>query len=152
VRSCFDFSPLLRAVSKTRPFITAGVLAGLGIALLLALLLPRYGVVGAAIALAAASFIDAAYLGYIVKREYRCGWRKLIPWMTVAKVTLCAAAGAAIAFGVMSPAHGTFPGAVGGTILYGAVFVLLLLAARVDEVTTLLRRLRTMAPAALRGR
>jgi O-antigen/teichoic acid export membrane protein len=151
VRSCFDFSPLLRAVSKTRPFITAGVLAGLGIALLLALLLPHYGVVGAAMALAAASFIDAAYLGYIVKREYRCGWRKLIPWRTVAKVTLCAAAGAAIAFGVMSPAHGTFPGAVCGTILYGAVFVVLLLAARVDEVTTLLRRLRTMAPA-LRGR
>jgi hypothetical protein len=51
----------------------------------------------------------------------------------------------------MSPAHGTFPGAVCGTILYGAVFVVLLLAARVDEVTTLLRRLRTMAPA-LRGR
>jgi peptidoglycan biosynthesis protein MviN/MurJ (putative lipid II flippase) len=114
------------------------------------MLLPRYGVVGAAIALAVSSLIEPAYLGYSVMREYRCGLRELIPWTAVAKVGMCAAAGAVIAFGVMSRARATFLGAVCGTILYGAVFAALLLVARVDEAITLLRRLKTVAPA-LRG-
>jgi O-antigen/teichoic acid export membrane protein len=151
VRSCFDFSPLLRAISKTRPFITAGVLSGLGIALLLALLLPLYGIVGAAMALAVSSLIEAVYLGYRVGREYRCGLRGLLPWSAVVKIGVCAAAGAAIVFEVMSPARSTFLGAVCGTFLYVAVFAVLVLAARVDEAAMLLHRLRTMAPA-LRGR
>jgi len=151
VRSCFDFSPLLRAISKTRPFITAGVLAGSGMGLMLAMLLPHHGVVGAAIALALSSLIDAAYLGYRVNREYRCGLRRLLPWNAVAKVGMCAAAGAAIAFGLVSAAHGTFLGAVCGTILYGVVFAALLLRTGVDEATMLLRHLKTLAPA-LRGR
>jgi len=64
---------------------------------------------------------------------------------------MCAAAGAAIAFAVTSPARASFLGAVCGTILYGVVFAALLLAARVDEATMLLRKLKGLAPA-LRGR
>ena len=151
MRSGFDFSPLLRAASNTRPFITTGVLAALGTGLTLALLLPLYGVVGAAIALVVSSLIEGAYLGYSVEREYRCGLRRLIPWTAVAKIGMCAAAGAAIAFAVTSPARASFLGAVCGTILYGVVFAALLLAARVDEATMLLRKLKGLAPA-LRGR
>lgn len=143
VRSCFDFSPLLRAINKTRPFMTVSVVAILVNGLTLAILLPRLGVVGAAIGVVAANVADALYQGFCVIRLYGCGLRRLLPWGVLAKITACAILGAVVAFGVTWELRGTFAGSIYGSLLYGAAFTTLLLAARVDEASLLLDRLKS---------
>jgi O-antigen/teichoic acid export membrane protein len=147
VRACFDFSPLLRAINKTRPFVPIGIAAMLANGVALAVLLPVTGIVGAAIGLCAANLVEVICLGFSVNRLYRCGLRGIVPWTAVAKVGLCAAAGAAVAFGVTFAWRASVLGAACGTLLYAVVFAALLLATRVDEATTLLHRLKTLVPA-----
>ena len=150
VCACFDFSPLLRAINRTRAFVAASVVAALANGLTLVVLLPATGVVGAAVGLAVANFVATVYLGFSVSRLYGSGLRRLLPWTAVAKVAVCAAGGAVIAFGITFESRATLLGAVCGSLLYGAVFVVLLKATRVEEASDLLRRLRTLAPG-LRG-
>jgi O-antigen/teichoic acid export membrane protein len=151
VRSCFDFSPLLRAVNKTNWFvaISATDLAVNGLALMV--LLPLTGIVGAIIAQNIARLGDFIMFGIIVNRLYDCGLRGLLRWSAVAKVAGCAVGGAVIAFGLTFEWRATVPGVICGTLLYGAVYVALLLATRVEGSTTILQWLRTL-PTALRQR
>ena len=113
----------------------------------LAVLLPVTGIVGAAIGLCAANLVEVTCLGFCVSRLYRCGLRGLLPWTAVAKVGVCAAGGAVVAFGVMFAWRASILGAACGSVLYGAVFASLLLAARIEEATTLWHRLKTLVPA-----
>lgn len=149
--SCADFSPLLRAVNKTRPFVAASIVSALANGLTLLVLLPARGVVGAAVGLVVANFVATVYLGFSVSHQYGSGVRRLLPWTAVAKVGMCAAGGAAIAFGITFESRATLLGAAGGSVLYGAVFVALLKAARLEEANALFRRLTRLA-AGLRGR
>ena len=64
----------------------------------------------------------------------------------MAKVGVCAAGGAVVAFGVIFASRASILGAAGGSVLYGAVFVALLMAARLEEAT-LFGRLKTLVPA-----
>jgi O-antigen/teichoic acid export membrane protein len=150
VCACFDFSPLLRAINKTHPFITAGTIAALANGVTLIILLPSTGVVGAAIGLAVSNFTATFYLGLSVSRLYRCGLRRLLPWRALAKVGVCVAAAAALAFGVTFAWRGSVFGAACGSILYGAAFMALVLAARLEEATAVLRRFKPLAPALFR--
>jgi O-antigen/teichoic acid export membrane protein len=143
VRSCFDFSPLLRAINKTRPFMTVALIAALVNGVTLAILLPRIGVVGAAIGVVAANLADVLYQGYCVTRLYGCGFRRLLPWTTLAKIISCTLLAAVVAFGFTWELRGTFRGSIYGSLLYGAVFTTMVLAARVDEASLLLDRLKS---------
>jgi O-antigen/teichoic acid export membrane protein len=143
VRSGFDFSPLLRAINKTRPFMTVAVVAAVVNGVTLWILLPRIGIVGAAIGVAVANLADVLYQGFCVKHLYGCSLRRLLPWAAVGKITLCAILGAVVAFGVTWELRGTFAGAIYGSLLYGAVFTALLLAARAEEALLLLDRLKS---------
>jgi O-antigen/teichoic acid export membrane protein len=146
VCSCADFSPLLRAINKTRAFVAASVVSALANGLTLLVLLPGAGVVGAAIGLAVFTFVATLYLGFSVSRLYASGVRRLLPWTAVGKVGMCAVGGAAIAFGLTFESRATLLGAACGSVLFAAVFVALLKATHVEEASDLLRRLRTLAP------
>jgi O-antigen/teichoic acid export membrane protein len=150
VCACFDFSPLLRAINKTRSFLTAGVVAMLANGLTLVVLLPVMGVVGAAVGLAVSNLISTVYLGFSVSRLYGSGVRRLLPWTAVAKVGACAAGSAVSAFGITFESRATLLGAACGSVLFGAVFVALLKATGLEEANALFRRLKTLAPG-LRG-
>jgi O-antigen/teichoic acid export membrane protein len=143
IRSCFDFSPLLRAINKTRPFLTVALVAASVNGVTLAILLPRIGVVGAAIGVVAGELVGALYQGYCVIRLYGCGFRRLLPWATLAKITSCTILGAVVAFEFTWGSRGTFAGSVYGSLLYLAVFTSMLLAVRVDEARLLLDRLKS---------
>ena len=151
VRSCFDFAPLLRAINKTRPFITSCAVTALANALTLVVLLPAYGIVAAAVGLVVSNFAEAAYLALCVNRLYGIGTRRLLPWSAVTKVSMCAAGAAAIAFGITYQLRATLLGAALGSVLYGAVFAVLLKATRLEEANILLHRIQTLVPA-IRGR
>jgi O-antigen/teichoic acid export membrane protein len=150
VCACFDFSPLLRAINKTRSFLTAGVVAMLANGLTLVVLLPVMGVVGAAVGLAVSNLVSTVWLGFSVSRLYGSGVRRLLPWTAVAKVGACAAGSAVIAFGITFESRATLLGAACGSVLFGAVFVALLKATGLEEANALFRRLKTLAPG-LRG-
>jgi O-antigen/teichoic acid export membrane protein len=150
VLACFDFAPLLRAINRTRPFVTTGVVTGLGNGLLLAVLLPLTGIVGAAIALGLANVIQLICLGFSVSKLYGCGLRALLPWTAIFKLVMCAAGAALFAFGVTVAWRASILGASGGAILYCAVFVALVLAARVEEATAALQHLRPLVATVFR--
>jgi O-antigen/teichoic acid export membrane protein len=145
-RSCFDFSPLLRAINRTRTFLTAGLIAGLANAITLAVLLPLTGIVGAAIALAVSNLIEVLCLGYSVSRLYGRGLSELLPWGALIKVALCVVGAAVVAFGASFAWRDSIWGAVCGSILYVAVFVILVLAARLEEATAVVQRLKPLVP------
>jgi O-antigen/teichoic acid export membrane protein len=150
VRACFDFSPLLRAINRTRSFVVTGLVAGLVNAVALALLLPLTGIVGAAIAFVVCSVVEAVCLGFSVSRLYQRGLRELLPWNALMKVGACAAAAAAVAFGVTFAWRASVLGAAWGSILYGVVFIALVLASRLQEATDMLQRLKPLVPEVFR--
>jgi O-antigen/teichoic acid export membrane protein len=150
VLACFDFSLLLRAINRTRSFVTTAVLAGLVNGLILAVLLPLMGVVGAAIALGVANIVQVICLGFRVSQLYGCGLRGLLPWTALVKVALCAAGAAIFAFGITAAWRASILGDAVGAILYSVLFAALVLAARVEEAGAALQRLRPLVPTLFR--
>ncbi len=144
-RSCVDFSPLLRAINKTRAFIAIGAVDVLVNGLALAVLLPLTGIVGAVIALAIARFSENLLSAFVVRGLY--GVRGLLPWAAMTKVGVCAVAGAVIAFGITFGSRATLLGAACGSLLYGVVFAGLLLATGVEEATSVFQRARSLLAA-----
>jgi O-antigen/teichoic acid export membrane protein len=150
VRSCFDFAPLLRAANKTRTFLGSCAVTAATNALTLVILLPAYGIVAAAIALVVGTLAEAGYLALGVSRVYGIGGRRLLPWLAVTKVSMCAAGAAAIAFGITYELRASLLGAFLGALLYIVVFAVLLKTIRLEEANILLRRLRGLMPAVRR--
>ena len=141
VRATVDFSPLLRAINRTRPIVMSNLAAAIAAGISLILLLPVAGVVGAIISIVISNFVEAAYLGWSVCRLYNVSAAKLVPWGPAAKVALCAVVSAAIVFGA---SHALTVGLFGvfiGSTAYLALFTALLLAIGVHEVAAVLRRL-----------
>jgi O-antigen/teichoic acid export membrane protein len=90
VRACFDFSPAIRAINKTRPLVYSNIAALLVNALMLVLLLPGHGSVGAVIALMVSSFAEALVLGWFTIHLYGVPVLEFIPWRRVGKVFFAA--------------------------------------------------------------
>ena len=150
IRSCFDFAPLLRAVNKTRPFVTSCAVLAVANALTLVVLLPTYGIVAAAVGLVVSNFAEAVYLALCVRRLYGMEARRLLPWTAVTKVIMSAGGAGAIAFGVTYQLRANLLGVVLGSILYCAVYAALLKAIRLEEANLLVRRIQTLVPS-IRG-
>src|ERR1700728_155094 len=148
-RACIDFSPLMRAINRTRAFIAIGAVDVVVNALALVVLLPLTGIAGAVIALVIARLSENLLSAFVIRRLYRV--RGLLPWAAMTKIGLCAATGAVIAFGITFQSRTTFLGAVVGSVLYGVVFAALLLATGVEEASSLFQRVKTSL-AALRRR
>jgi O-antigen/teichoic acid export membrane protein len=151
VRSCFDFSPLLRAVNKTNWFIAISATCLLVNGLALVVLLPLTGIVGAIIAQNLTRVADFIFLGIVANRLYGCGWGSVLRWSAVAKVAVCAVVAAVIAFGITWQWGRTLLGAACGSVLYLVVYTALLLVTRVEGAEIIMRWLKTL-PAALRSR
>jgi O-antigen/teichoic acid export membrane protein len=150
VRSCFDFAPLLRAINKTRPFITSCAVLAVANALTLVVLLPAYGIVAAAAGLVVSNVAEAVYLALCVRRLYGIEARRLLPWAAVAKVILCSGGAGVIAFGITYQLRASLLGAVLGSVFYCAVYAALLKAIRLEEANILLRRVQALVPS-IRG-
>jgi O-antigen/teichoic acid export membrane protein len=153
VRSCFDFSLLLRAINHTRPVVTGNLAAAAAAGVSLIFLLPVAGVVGAIIAVVISNFVEAAYLAWSVCRLYKVSAAQIVPWCGVGKVALCALGAAAIVFGASGRMQVELLGAIIGSAIYLAVFVALLLALRVQEAVEVVHRaLNSISTILPRGR
>jgi len=142
VRACFDFSPAVRAINKTRALVFSNLAGLVANACALAVLLPLAGIRGAVVALVFSSVVEAVALGIQSARFYAVPLVSFIPWKNMGKV-----AGAAILAGgiLISPAWERYwglPGIVSACLLYLAAFAVLLRLAKVPEAEFLLRRVR----------
>jgi O-antigen/teichoic acid export membrane protein len=151
VRSCFDYAPLLRSINRTLPFISSGIVTALANGLTLWLLMPRIGVIGAAIGLVVAYWVECVYLAISVKKLYEIEWRALVPWRPVFKVAVCAGLAALIAFGVTYQLRNSLIGVAVGSGLYLVVFIILLRSSRIAEADSAMHWIKSMVPAASRG-
>jgi O-antigen/teichoic acid export membrane protein len=146
VRCCFDFSPPLRAINQTRPFMTAASAALVVNGIALWLLLPLVGIVGAAIAMVISSATEGGYLAWCMMRFYRCSVRRILPWGVISKIAICALLAAVIAFGLTYAIRLSIVGVVVGSALYALAFAGLLRAMHVQEAETLLESALSFVP------
>ena len=145
VRECFDFAPAMRAINRTRPLVGSNIASIIACAVLLALLVPAGGVAGAMVAVVAAAFVDAVWLGRAMMRHYGVGLGELIPWASTGKVAAAALMAAVVLVPAWQQMLGT-GGMVLGSLTYLAAFALLLLGLRVPEAFVLLAWARRLVP------
>ena len=148
VRECFDFSPALRAVNRTRPLVGSTVASLLACGVILAVVIPAGGgVAGAMAAVVIGMVMEAVWLARATVRHFGVRVGELIPWASIGKVALAAAlAGAVLATPAWRDTFGP-AGMALASIVYLAAFTLLLLALRVPEAYVLLAWARRLVPA-----
>lgn len=149
LREVFDFGVPLRAINRTAPIAHSNLIAvGLTI-VLLAVLLPRFGLIGAVTAFLASRFADGTYLAYRMCREYRMPVGGLADWRDLAKVALACAAGSTVFIGSFWTEHFGLGGIAIGSIVFFAIVAALLVLMQLPEMLRILHGLKG-APSALR--
>jgi O-antigen/teichoic acid export membrane protein len=145
LRECFDFGVLLRTANRTMAFLHSSALSlainGLG----LLLLVPVFGILGAAAALVLMRICGALFLGSRVLRIYSIRARDLLPWPQIGRVILAAGL-AALVLAIPTPEGlWRWPFVLGSSAVFCAVFWGLLLLLRVQEASAILGTLRRLA-------
>ena len=146
LREAIDFGIPLRAADRTAPILHSTLIAIVINILLMFVLTPLWGALGAVVALVISRFVEGGYLA--VRAAHACNTtvRELVPWSDLLKVAFAAAvAGAFLYMQPWTEPLGLFGVALGGAI-FMVLFVLLLSALRVPEAALLLQKLRS-APA-----
>jgi O-antigen/teichoic acid export membrane protein len=146
LRESMDFSTPLRAINRTAPILRSNLLAMSINAVLLLVLLPSWGLIGAVVAFVVSRFFEGAYLGWQTMRAYEVSLRQLAPWKELAKVVLAAGLAAVVLFGEFWTERLGLAGLVLGAAAYVATFIVLLVFLRVREVPALLRQVCAMPP------
>lgn len=148
LRESIDFGVPLRAINRTTPILRSSVLAIAVNAVLMFILLPLWGVIGAVAAFLISRVIEGAYLGLQTMRAYEVSLRQLASWKDLGKVVVAAGLAAIVLYGGFWTQHLRFAGVILGGTAYLAVFASLLVLLRVPEATMLLQYVRS-APASV---
>jgi len=153
IRACFDFSPAVRAINRTRALVYSNTAALVVNVVALSVLLPAYGIVGAVGALVISSYAEAFVLGWAAMRLYGVPLRSFIPWKSVGKVGLSAAISGGVIWSSFWVDRFGVAGVMAAAAAYYAAFVLMLRVTGVTELDTLVHRVRiSLSAAFLHGR
>ena len=142
IRSAFDTAVPLRAVGDTRPLIITNVAALVVNGAALMILLPKYGISGAVLALVLGLSVEPLYLSGHVMRHYDSTLRQLLPWKSLLKIVISAVSGAGLIMAFPVEVRRGWSGVVGCSLLYAAVYVGIVWLIRVDEVAAMLNNIR----------
>lgn len=141
LREVFDFGVALRALNRNAPIVHSNLLAIVINAVLLAIFVPAYGLIGAAVAFVVSRYVEGVYLGWRTLRAYGIGMRRLASWSELARIALAAIVASGVFYGSFWMDQFGLAGVALGTIAYCVVFLALLLVCRVPEILLLMRRL-----------
>jgi O-antigen/teichoic acid export membrane protein len=142
LRECFDFGVVLRALNRTAPLLLSNVGAIVVNLALLVLLVPLYGIAGAALAFVLSRFVDGSYLAWRTLRLYDVRLRDLACWGDLARVVVAAVI-AAVPVYAFDWNHALGIAGVGLAVLIFAItFALCLRALRLPEAVRVFQRLR----------
>ena len=147
-RETLDFGVPLRAMNRTTPILRSNLIAIVVNALLLVVLLPLWGLIGAVVAFIISRMIDGAYLGLQTMRAYQVPLGEIAPWKDLGKVLVAAGLAAVPLYGEFWTQLLGFAGVIIGGVVYVLAFAALLLLLRVPEAMVLLQHVRS-APASL---
>ncbi len=142
LRESIDFGVPVRAINSTTPILHSNILALIVNALLLAVLMPLAGLLGAVAALVLSRTVEGIYLGAQTLRIYRAPLRQLASWNDLAKVVIAGAAASVTLYWAFWTDVLGFAGVVIGSIVYLLVYSILLHLMGVPEMGLLLRRIR----------
>ena len=142
VREVFDFGVALRAVNKTAPIVTSSLFAILLNLLLLVTVMPIFGLPAAALAFVISRWTEGLVLSRSTMRAYHIGLKDLARWSDLGKVALAALLAATVFYGSFWTDYFGLIGVLLGSAVFMALFLLLLVAFRVPELTAMLGRLR----------
>ncbi len=143
LRESIDFAVPLRAIDKTGAILRSNLSALAINALLMIVLLPRWGVLGAVAAFLISRAFEGAYLGVQTMRAYGIGLRSLAHWADLFKVLIAAALAATVIAPAFWIEHMGIVGVALGSALYLIAFALLLAVLRIPEAAALVRLLRS---------
>ena len=147
--ACLDVALALRVMGRTRSMLGVSVVTLVVNLGLLALLLPRFGLQGAAAALLASTASGTAYLLWRAARALRMPVHRFVPFAALAKVALAALAAAAVMAPSLWIERLGLPGAAAAVLFYGAAFVALLRLWRLPEALELQQRIVSQLTASL---
>jgi O-antigen/teichoic acid export membrane protein len=136
-REVFDFAVPLRAMNRTAPIMYSNMVSLVVNAILLTILLPTMGLLGAALAYVIARAIEGVYLGWQTAKACEVRARELIKWGDVGKVALAAALASVTLIGSFWTSYMGLIGAMAASCIYMLVYVPLLLVLRLPEAVLL---------------
>lgn len=142
LREVFDFGVPLRAINRTAAIVHSNLFSIVLNLLLLTVMLPGWGLIGAVLAFAIARYAEGLYLGWRTMRAYQISLKELASWSDLGKVAIAAGLAAVVFYGSFWTDRFGLAGTALGAVAYLAVFTALLLLLRVPEITTLLTRVR----------
>jgi O-antigen/teichoic acid export membrane protein len=140
-REIVDFAVPLRSRNRTAPIMYSNLVSIIANAILLSVLLPTVGLLGAAMAFIVSRVIEGIYLGVQTARIYEIPPRQLINWGDLGKVALAAAVAAVTLVGSFWTSSFGLIGALAASCCFMLVYVPMLLLLRVPEALLLKDRL-----------
>jgi O-antigen/teichoic acid export membrane protein len=142
LRDIVDFGVPLRAINVTAPIMHSNLIAIIINGLLLLVLLPTLGLVGAVLAFVISRLLEGWYLGVQIMRTYNAALSELASWTDLLKIAAAGALAALLLYGSFwTQTLGLF-GVLAGSVLYLLAFVYLLWQLRIPEASLLLRQVR----------
>lgn len=149
LREALDLGVPLRAINRNAPILYSNLIAALVAGVLLILMIPAWGLIGAVTAVVISRFIEGAYLATQLAHAYELRLSELAPWKDLLKVLFAALLAGVVLLGDFWNELGFF-GIVPAGLLYLIVFAVLLSRLNVQEAHTLLSRLRSTPALVLR--
>lgn len=142
IREIIDFPVVLRVLNRTSPVMESNLISMVLNALLLMLLLPKFGIVGSAIAFVLAQTIEGIYLGWRTLRIAEMSLKDMARWADLGKVFLAAAISTVVILPSFWTATLGFIGAVLGGVAFMIVYGAILVAFRVPEAVSIFSQVR----------
>jgi Membrane protein involved in the export of O-antigen and teichoic acid len=137
LRETFDFGIPLRAVNRTAPLLRTNLLALVVNVVLMSIMVPAWGLAGAATAFIISRIVEGTYLAIEVRRAYNVRTRDLARWGDLGKIVAAATAAGAL---LLLPVWSGLFGVLAGSVVFALTFLGLLCLARIPEVIIGLRR------------
>lgn len=146
LRETLDFGIPLRAINRNQPILHANLIALALRAVLMIVLIPLWGLIGAVAAMVTSRFIEGSYLAVQAARALDVPLLELAPWRELACILAVAVLAGAVLFGDFWTEYLGVFGLIPASAAYLVTFALLLRRLDIPEVDLLLRKLRS-APA-----
>jgi O-antigen/teichoic acid export membrane protein len=140
-REIADFAVPLRAINRTAPLMYSNLLSIVLNAILLSVLLPTVGLLGAAMAFIISRMIEGIYLGYQTAKAYEIPVRSIINWIDIGKILVAVAVASITLIGSFWTNNFGLVGAIAASCLFMLVYAPMLLLLRLPEALLLKDRL-----------
>jgi O-antigen/teichoic acid export membrane protein len=137
LRETFDFGIPLRARNHTAPILRSNLLSLILNVVLMSIMVPAWGLIGAVTAFVISRIVEGTYLAAQAMRVYQVPLSDMARWRDLGKIVVAAAVAASLLY---LPFWAGFLGFVGGALVFGLTFLWLLRLAAIPEVIVGLRR------------